>query len=308
MVQSRYLKIAMPSSSRSLSLTVVLILSCLLAAGCAQVAKSLGELSRLHAEIVKEYGEKDVVVNLNNTSLSITFINSPLNAKAPEERAKRAEQAAAFVSRHYPSIDQIEEIWVGFVRQETRFIVVHYSEGLDVFGFDKNGHPLSRPEEGLTTGKSDSSIRPMAIYSPRLKETDVRITRLQLEGDLNYGLAVAPHFTVPGDATGVRRSSSLPRAVSFDFASYSEKSMFPGEPKITVLADGKVVFETSAQFSTSKSPEGKFSEFLLLQIPYPAFRRMTAGKTLTLRLGDREYRLTDEQVEALREMKQYVGE
>jgi hypothetical protein len=85
----------MPSSSRSLSLTVVLILSCLLAAGCAQVAKSLGELSRLHAEIVKEYGEKDVGVNLNNdTSLSITFINSPLNAKAPEERAKRAEQAA----------------------------------------------------------------------------------------------------------------------------------------------------------------------------------------------------------------------
>jgi hypothetical protein len=299
----------MRSSSRSLSLTRALILSSLLAAGCAQVAKSLGELSRLHAEIVKEYGEKDVGVNLNNdTSLSITFINSPLNAKAPEERAKRAEQAAAFVIRHYPSIDQIEEIWVGFVRQETRFIVVHYSEGLDAFGFDKNGHPLSRPEEGLATDESDSSIRPMAIYSPRLKETDVRITRLQLEGDLNYGLAVAPHFTVPGDATGVRRSSSLPRVVSFDFASFSEKSMFPGEPKITVLADGKVVFETSAQFSTSKSPEGKFSEFLLLQIPYPAFRRMTAGKTLRLKIGDRQYEFTDAQVEALREMTQYVTE
>src|SRR6266540_1519051 len=90
---------------------------------------------------------------------------------------------------------------------------------------------LSRPEEELTAGKSDSSIRPMAIYSPRLKETDIRITRLQLEGDLNHGLAAAPHFTVPGDASGVRRSASLPRAVSFDFASYSEKSMFPGEPQ-----------------------------------------------------------------------------
>lgn len=134
------------------------------------------------------------------------------------------------------------------------------------------------------------------------------ITSLQLEGKLDQGIAVAPRFTVPGDATGVRRSSSLPRSVSFDFASYSQKSLFPGEPKITVLADGKVVFETSAQFSTSKSPEGLFSEFLVLQIPYPAFRRMTTGKKLTFKLGDHEYKLTDEQVEALRGMTQFVRE
>jgi hypothetical protein len=288
---------------------LALLLSCLLAAGCAQVAKSLVEISRLQAELIKEYGEEGVNVNLTNSRLlTVTFINSPLNIKGPEERAKRAEQAATFVNQHYPSIDQIAEIWVSFVRQETRYIVVNYSEGLGFFGFDKNARPLSRPEEGPTTGNSDSSMRPMAVYLPTLKQTDVRITRLQLEGDLNYGMALAPHFTVPGDATGVIRSSSLPRSVNFDFASYSEKSMFPGEPRITVLADGKVVFETSAQFSTSKLPDGKFTEFLKLQIPYPTFRRMTTGKTLTLRLGDREYKLTDEQVEALREMTQYVKE
>jgi hypothetical protein len=33
---------------------------------------------------------------------------------------------------------------------------------------------------------------------------------------------------------------------------------------------------------------------------------MTAGKKLTLRLGDREYQLTEEQVKALREMTEYV--
>ena len=295
------------SSSRSSFLAVAVLLLCLLTSGCAQVAKSLVELSRLQQVIIKEYGEKDVNVNLlNSTSLSITFINSPLNEKGPEERAKRAEQTAAFVIQHYPSIDQISAIWVGFVKSETHFIVVHYSQSLDFFGFDKEGRPLSGPEERQPTGSSENSIQPIAKYSPNLNQTDVIITRLQLEGDLNYGLAVEPHFTVPGDATGFRRSSSYPQSVSFDFASYSPISMFPGELKITALADGNAVFETSAQFSTSKSPDGKFSEFLLLQVPYPAFRRMAAGKKLRLRMGDREYEFTGEQVAALREMMRHV--
>jgi hypothetical protein len=293
--------------SRAQSLIAALLLGCLLAAGCTQLAKSLVEISRLQAEIVKEFGEKDVNVNLNNSRmLTVTFVNSRLNNKGPEERARRAAQTATFVNRHYPAIDNLDEIWVGFVRMETHFIFVHNSQSLAFFGFDKNARPLATPEEWPPASNSDNSVRPTAIYTPQLDQTDVRITRLQLEGDLNYGLAVSPHFMVPGDATGIRKSSSLPRSVTFDFASYSEKSMFPGEPKITFLADGKIVFETAAQFSTSKSLEGKFSEFLLLQVPYPAFRGMTAGKTLMLRIGDREYRITDRQLEALREMTKYV--
>ena len=61
------------------------------------------------------------------------------------------------------------------------------------------------------------------------------------------------------------------------------------------------------QFSTSKTPDEKFSEFLLLQVPYLAFRRMTAAKKLTFRLGDREYELTEEQVKGLAKMTKYVS-
>jgi hypothetical protein len=100
----------------------------------------------------------------------------------------------------------------------------------------------------------------------------------------------------------------LPKSVGVDFASYSEKSLFPGEPKILFIADGKVIFETAEQFSTSKNQDGLFSEFLLMEVPYPAFRRLTNGKKLTFRLGDYEYKLTEEQVEALREMTEYVRE
>lgn len=286
---------------------LALILSCSLAAGCTQLAKSLIELSRLQAAIIKEFGDKDVNVNLNNSSyLTVTFINSPLNDKSPEERAKRAEQTAAFVNQHYPLINQIEEIWVGFVRAETRFIVVNYTQSLDVFGFDKNGRPLPTYEEVPPASAPDSSLQPIAVYSPDLKQTEVSITSLQLQGNINKGLAVSPHFAVPGDATGVRRSATNPKSVSFDFGSYSDKSLFPGEPNIKFLADGKVVFETKAQFSTSKNTDGLFSEIVMLQVPYPAFRRLTMGNKLAFQLGDYEYNLTEAQVKALRGMTDYV--
>src|SRR6266850_2084694 len=117
----------MHSCSRSTGITFAVLLSCLLAGGCAREIKSLGEVSKLYAELVKEYNEQKVGINLNNgTVLRITFINSPLNSSGPEERKKRAEQTAAFVVQHYTSINQIEEIWVGFVRTETRFFVIHY--------------------------------------------------------------------------------------------------------------------------------------------------------------------------------------
>jgi hypothetical protein len=301
----------MHSASRSLSLTWTLLLLCLLVAGCVgQLAKSLVEISRLQGELAKEYGEKSVNVNLNNsTSLIVTFINSPLNAKSSQDRAKRAGETAAFVSSRYPSIDKIDDIWVGFIRQETRFIVVHYSESLEFFGFDKKARPLITNPEGLPATAPDNSLRPVAIYSQASNETEVRITSLQLAGDLKLGLSMVPHFTVPGDATGVRRSAAPPQSVSFDFASYSEKSLFPGEPKIIFLADRKTVFETSAQFSTSKNPDdGVFFESLYLQVPDPAFRRLTTGKKLTFKLGENEYELTDEQVQALRHMTEYIGE
>jgi hypothetical protein len=76
--------------------------------------------------------------------------------------------------------------------------------------------------------------------------------------------------------------------------------------RITFLADGKVVYETTETFTSSRSPEGGYSQFLMLQVPYPAFRKMTTGKKLTLRIGDREYNVADEQLAALQEMTAYV--
>lgn len=294
-------------SSQGRFLTLLVFFSCLFAVGCGtQLVKSLGELARLQAEIVKEYGEEGVNVRVNNsTTLVVTFINSPLNVKSREARSKRAQQTATFVKMHYPSIQKIEEVWVSFIRQETRYVLVHYTEGLDYFGFDKNARPLRVFEEDSSASASENSFRPVALYSPKLKRTDISIARLQLQGDLDEGLALAPHFTLSGDATGVKLSPG-PRFVSFDFASYAPTSMFPGETQIAFLTDEKVLFETKGVFSKSKLADGTAVEFLYLQLPYQTFRQMTAHKNFTIRLGSIDYKLTNEQVAGLREMTRYV--
>jgi ribonuclease HI len=296
---------AVSSATLQRLLTAALVL-CSLTTGCdMQLPKSLLELTRLQAALAREYKEPNVNVTVNNdSSLVVTFINSALNNDSYEERQKRATQTAAFVSQQYPRVAELADIWVGFVKIETRFVFMHYSRSLNFFRFDRLAHPLAWDER--SEHASGNRARASAIYSDKLDRTEISVALMQLEGDTNNGLALSPHFSVPGNASGVRRALATPQSVNFDFSSFSEKSMFPGAPKIIFLADGKTVFETEAQFSTSKSRDGQFSEFLLLPVPYPAFRRLAAAAKVRIRIGDGEYELTEEQVGALREMAEHV--
>ena len=124
------------------SLCVVLT-SCLLAFGCGtakNLGKTLGDLAMVRAELIKKFGEKDVNLSVNTfqnrTSISVMFVNSPLNQKTTEERAKRAQETAEIVKQHYPAIKNVNEIWVGFMRVTTRLVIFHYSEMIDIHGFD----------------------------------------------------------------------------------------------------------------------------------------------------------------------------
>jgi hypothetical protein len=300
----------MPSRKRCLVLLATLAFVAF--AGCGKQLTALSEVVKLQRQITSKYREDGVHVNLNNDRyLTVTFINSPLNSKSSEERGTRAQETAAFVVQHYPSIGKLDELWVVFMRQETRYVVATYSDTVEYFGFDRSAHPLPKREEvqpvRRTESRTESPAHPTAIYSPGRQETDIFISRLQLEGDSSSGLSVSPHFAVAGDVSGVRRSSSAPGSVGLDFASYSSIQMFSArESRITFLTDGEVVYETTETFTSSRSPEGGYSQFLMLQVPYPAFRKMTTGKKLILRIGDREYNVADEQLAALHEMTAYV--
>lgn len=93
-----------PRNNRIIGATI-LTLSFLLSACSSGLVKSLGEIAVLRNALIKEFGEQDVNVNLNNDRfLSITFVNSPLNEKDPTQRVDRAKKTMAVVLKNYPSV------------------------------------------------------------------------------------------------------------------------------------------------------------------------------------------------------------
>jgi hypothetical protein len=287
---------------------VLASLTCLALAGCGKQLTALNEIRALQEQIAKQYGEKGVNVNLNNDRyLTVTFINSPLNSKSSEERAQRAQDTASFVTMHYPSIVKLNELWVVFQQQEKRYIVVTYSKPIDYYGFDRKGLPLPNLKERGYEASAQSALHPTVLYSPAQRQTNISIDRLQLEGDETGGFVLAPHFKMAGDATG-KTSSDAPDWVALDFASSSSISMFPGASPIAFVADDKVVYQATARFARSISNDGRYSEQLLMRVPYPLFRRLAAAKKLIFRIGDREYIVNAAHRAALHEMTEYVKE
>ena len=286
-------------------LWLVLLTSSLLVCGCStakDLGKTLGELTVVRDELIKKFGEQDVNVRVNTfqdrRSISVMYINSPLNQKTTEERAKRAQETAAIVRQHYPSIKNVSEIWVGFMRVTTRLVVFHSSEMIEVLGFDNEGRALS--DHGLAP--LDPSL-PVVRYLASQNKTDISSNGIQLEGTPEKGVAVVPHFSVTGDVNKTRPTP--PNEVSLDFAAFSDKPKFPNLTKILFVVDNKVVYVTEGQFSTSKIAGDMYSEFLYLKVPTAVFLKITSGNSVKLRLGEHEYTLTESQILQIQRMADY---
>ncbi|HEV8426525.1 MAG TPA: hypothetical protein VGQ41_01340 [Pyrinomonadaceae bacterium] len=287
------------------SLCLVLA-SCLLAYGCStakDLGKTLGDLAMVRAELIKKFGEQDVNLHANTfqnrTSISVTFVNSPLNQKTTEERAKRAQETAEIVRQHYPAIKNVNEIWVGFMRVTTRLVIFHYSEMFDAHGFDNEARALRDPGSPAL----DPS-QPVVRYSPSQNKTDISSSGIQLEGTPEKGVTVFLHFSVAGDVNKI--TPKPPGEVWLDFAAFSDKPKFPNVTKIVFLSDNKVVYQTEGQFSTSKIAGDMYSEFLYLKVPTAAFLKITSGSTVKLRLNEHEYTLTESKTLQIQRMSDYL--
>lgn len=283
--------------SRRIILASILAAS-VLAAGCVrQAVRTMGELQALNAELAKKFNDQ-VHVHLAqgaNLTLTITFINSALNDKTVAERLARAQETAQIVAAHYARIASVEAIWVAFVREQTRYVVFHYSEGLEVYGFDNNGRRLGAPEPpaDVLTGYR---------YLRETEESEISADGLQLQGTPggDKGLVVLPHFKVSGNVKVEK--AQPPARVFFDIASYSDKQEFEPVTPIVFLADGNPVLKTQGKF------EGGNTQFCYLSVAYADFRKMIAAKHLTIQLGAREYPLTPNQFAGLQKMVAVVKE
>jgi hypothetical protein len=266
--------------------------------------KTMEELATVQSELIKKFGD-DVYVNaqenLKNLKsskglvLTVSFINSRLNEKTKEERFKRAGEAAKVVTATYARIKSVSTIWVGFVRQKTRMVVFHYSEGFDFYPFDRNAQPLLNGPEDTSAPKLETT----ANYFPKENVSNVFAYGIQLEGQPGKdGVTVLPRFTTTGDVNV--KKGPPPKTVEFDFSSYSGTPRFQQTVPVTFIADAQLILQTKATF------HGNDAQFCSVSVPYAAFRQMIAAKELTIKVDANEYSLTPIELDAMRKMDDYL--
>lgn len=141
----------------------------------------------------------------------------------------------------------------------------------------------------------------VANYLSEDDESNVFAYGIQLEGEPGKdGVTVMPYFRTKGDVNV--QKEPRPKMVQFDFASYSSTPRFPETVQFTFIADGKPVFRTTGTF------QGNDAQFCYLPVSYPAFRQMIAAKSLTIKVGAKEYPLTPDQFGAVQKMGDYITE
>ncbi|HEY6245220.1 MAG TPA: hypothetical protein VIX17_14810 [Pyrinomonadaceae bacterium] len=287
--------------------TLFLIGGLVLAVGCMtakDLSRTLTDIGQVRAQIIKRFGEEDVNVHVNTfqgkTAISVHFINSPLNTGSQEDRTRRAQETAELVKQYYPSIKKVSAIWVAFARVTSRFVVFHWTEVLDVHGYDNEARSLGdRDNAPVSIDPSKPDVR----YSANLNTTEIS-SWIRLEGSPDNGVSMVPHFSVLGNVNKV--TPKPPNEVSVDFASYSPQPRFPNVTRIVFMADNQIAYQTEGQFSTSKLADGTYSEFLYLKIPAAAFIKSTNGTSVKIKLANHEYRLSDIQLLQLQRMSDYI--
>lgn len=289
-------------------------LLCLLTASCSNFVKSMSGMNALRGHLIQKYGDQ-VNLNLRNSHyLNVVFINSQLNHEDRVKRLERAQDAARFVALNYDDIKSIEQVWISFVATETRYLVIHYTRGLDSYGFDRNGASLDgqtiRNDAAVfDESRYESDARaPVARYSEATNKTDISITRIQLEGDMKRGVALVPHFTVSGDARILGAATTAPDFVVFDFASYFDKPAFTASPALEIYCDGKLALKGFAQLmpTTASGMEESVGQFLSVQVSFKLLQRMASSRRVRIILGQKQFELLPDDIHALARMAAYV--
>ncbi len=88
--------------SKRLAWSLTLLVLCASCQKFAEGRQMFRELLALRDRIAAEFHERVVDVSLSTGGrMTIKFINSPLNTRSREEKQKRADDVATFVTKHY---------------------------------------------------------------------------------------------------------------------------------------------------------------------------------------------------------------
>jgi len=295
----------MPARTKTVFITLVLCAACLANACSSGFVKRLTEAAKLRQDLMDKYQEKEVNVNLQSSVfLTISFVDSALNQEDAGKRAVRAQEVAKFVVKNFPSIARIKTIWIMFVATERSWIVFHYHRSLNEYAFNNRGEIIATN----ATNGSDDPLSPIVRFNPTSNETDISLTRIQLGGDLNHGIALVPYFTARGNARDPNGKVAAPAFVVFDFASYGDRKIFSSDSHLEIVCDGTTEFSGKAHLLSPQNSgsEGNNAQFLTAQIPFAQFAKMGEASNLKVKLDATQFDVSPEAIAALRRMAAHV--
>lgn len=280
----------------------------LAAGGCVGgQLKSLSELNALRQALVREYRHEQVEVNIHEVPdgrrvLSMVFVNSAFNRLADAERARKAQEIAAFARGRYGGAAAVSHITVSFVRGRTRFGFFRSSEVVGYYPFDKNQILESEVAAAARAsgggGLAAATGKASASYSAFNRETTVSAGPVQIYGDLNDGLVLLPTFAVGGEKV------RAPASVDFEFLSYARQRTFGDDDRLTISADGRELFTREPRMSThGRSQDGTYTEVIKHRLTYKEFLRLVGARSAEAKLGPREFDLSPAHLRALRALK-----
>jgi len=99
---------------RSSILGPTMLVGLLACSGLAEMKQTLQGLQSLQAGLVQDLQEPNTNVNITNSSLVVTFVNSRLASQPEEQRARTARHVAEFVRDHYVAYSSLSRVAVGF--------------------------------------------------------------------------------------------------------------------------------------------------------------------------------------------------
>jgi hypothetical protein len=300
---------------KSIGLTVAALL---VFSGCTGLVKSLAAISALQNGLHRKYHDEVRVTLGNSVFLSVAFINSPLNNNDSKKRFERAQDAARFVSLNFADIRSINQIWISFVAEKREFIFYQERRVLEGFAFDRNGAqlpdyrshepPTDTTSRNNTFTSSDDPRATVIRFNDNANLSDISITRIQLEGNMQKGIALVPHFLVAGDARPPAEKTPPPTAVDLDIASYSDQPLFAENTKIEISCDGQLAANGLLRLRPTQDSgtDMSIAQFLSAQISFRVFRRMANARRVSIVLGSKRFELMPDDIEALSRMASYV--
>lgn len=252
----------------------------------------------LRSLLQRVFKEENINIKIRDSdSLNISFINSSFNNLPSQEIGIKAWQVAKFARDNYRP-QRFSNVWVSFLESKTYLGVFESTRSLGTYKFeaDELADALRLPPPAYSASVTRS------FYDPGRGVTDVYVENLmQLYGTPQNGLALSPHFSVPG------KTIRAPEKVVLDFRHSSTEETFLNKPKLTIAVDGRVIFSGDMEVKQSgREPDGTFSENLTGEIPYRQYSQLIAGKQVKMTLGPKDFELTSEHLAALRELNKCV--